>query len=161
MENIEKIEAPVGIDLSSIKDKPQLVSLLFYNFVNETKENKLNLIDIFDRLYVDINTKISTPFGVFIRVVNALGSPVRCDVFSPENVFTGGLSFSVRRDYTLEDGRKPIQMQVAGHMVLRTPIQGTYWFIVSYEGKVLGACPLLVEHKNLEELKGEHTRGDG
>ena len=161
MPDNEQIEPPVGIEPSKAKNEPSLVSLLFFNFINETKEGKVNLLGVFDRIYVDPETKVSLPFGVFVRVANAFGAPVRCDAFTPDNSFVGGLMLLAEEGFKLPDGRKPIQIQIAGHMKLTTPVEGTYWFVVSYKEKVLGACPLLVEYKDLKELESEHTRGDG
>jgi hypothetical protein len=151
------------VDAIKEREKPRLVSLLFFDFINETKDRKMNLIGVFDRVYVDPEVKRTHPFGIFCRVGHAFTDPLQVTIFDPSGELTGGLMF----DFSKEDfdgqgyeGKKPSQIQFMGQIQFNTATEGAYWFDVSYQGQSLGGTQLLVEFKDLKEEGHERTRGD-
>ena len=152
-----KIGTPMKV--SADAKKPRLVAILFFDFANQTETQKLNLNGIFDRVFVDINEKKTVPFGVFVRTARTLDSPVQVAIVSPKNKLAGGFRFTVNSADL--GGKKPELIQFVGNVSFATPVEGLYWFDVSYEGKPLGGCYLQVEFKDLKEfIKDGATRGD-
>lgn len=161
-EEAATITAEWAFDLETEKGRPRLVSLLFFDYANETGDRKLNLSGVFDRLFVDKETKKTIPFGVFVRVAQAYDSPVFVTIVSPENKPAGGFAFSVaRKDVESQTGNKFAMFQIMARVRFEAPVEGTYWFDVAFDGKSLGGCPLVVEFRDLKETKDGVTRGDG
>jgi hypothetical protein len=153
-------EPTVKIDVSTERDKPQLVSFLFYDFHNRTAEDKLNLLGVFDQIFVDRNKKRTIPFGIFLRVAKVFEGKIRCDIYTPNGTLTGG--FIIGADNLLTpEGKKPLQTQALLRLQFNAPTEGEYWFNISHNEQTLGGASLLVAYKDLEkEPEGEPTRGD-
>lgn len=156
-----EVTAEWDFDLDTEKARPRLVSLLFFDYANETADRKLNLAGVFDRLFVDTETKKSVPIGVFVRVAEAYDSPVFVNIVSPEKKAVGGFAFSVsRKDVKEKIGDKFAMFQILARVEFETPVEGTYWFNVAFDGNSLGGCPLVVEFRNFKEVRDGITRGD-
>ena len=155
---VAPIEFTLRIDPAAEREKPRLVSILFFDYANVTTERKLNLMGIFDRIYVDQKTKKTTPIGVFIRVCKAWDAPIRATIIDPDNKPIGGLAFSV--DPAQYPENKPDQLQSLGRVEFQATVEGTYWLDISYREQSLGGAPLLVEFRDLKEIINGHTRGD-
>lgn len=160
MSDETKTEPTVPIDLVQEREKPRLLSILFFDFYSETKEGKLNLLGIFDRLFVDPSRKRTMPIGIFVRTAQAFGANIKCEIHSPEGIVTGGFNFMVPASARLPDGTQPIQAQILARLEFNAPVDGTYWFAISFAGQVLGGAPLVIQYKDPKELEGEPTTGN-
>lgn len=147
----------VDVDVKKERGKPRLVSLLFFDYSNVTKTDKLNLLGVYDQIYVDHITKKTTPIGVFVRVCKAWEFPITVTIFDPDNKAIGGVAFSVSAEQRME-GKD--QLQSVGNLQFQATTEGNYWFDISYGGKSLGGAPLLLKFRDLKELVDGHTRGD-
>jgi hypothetical protein len=121
------VEPRVIADLASKTREPRLVSFLFFDYANETTDRKVNLLGLFDRLYVDQETKRTVPVGIFVRTGNTFDSPVNVQIADPEGKVVGGFSFEVSRAQA-EKTTKIGQMQIMARIQFNTPVVGTYWF---------------------------------
>jgi hypothetical protein len=148
-------------ELDKEKATPRLVALLFFDYANETADRKLNLAGIFDRLFVDKETKKTVPIGVFVRTAETVDSSVYVSIISPEKKAVGGFAFSIPRKAAEVEGKKYALFQMLARIQFDAPVEGTYWFNVAFDGKSLGGCPLVVEFRNFKETKDGITRGDG
>jgi len=148
------------IDPSQEREKPRLMSLLFFDYANTTLEGKLNLMGVFDRIYVDQVTKKTTPIGIFVRVCKAWDYPFRVTIISPDNKPIGGITIGGDPAKYPPDQKRPDQLQALGRVEFQATIEGTYWIDVSYGEQSLGGGPLVLEFRNLKEMMDVHTRGD-
>lgn len=146
------------IDVAAERQKPRLISILFYDFLNETKDGKPNVLGVFDRLFVDVNRKRTSAFGLYIRTAQTFAEPVKVFVFSPENTLTAGFSFSL--DPKIYEELKPEMMQLKGAVAFDAPVEGMYWFVVSYQNMILGGTSLKIEFRDLEGKQDVDTRGE-
>lgn len=148
------IVIPANLD----PEQPRLVAILFFDYSNQTEAGKLNLNGIFDRLFVDTKEKRTVPFGIFVRTAKTLDAPVQVAILTPKRKPTGGIAFSVN-SADLGD-QKPDMVQFLGNVQFDAPVEGNYWFDVSFRGERLGGCPLKIEFKDFKELIDGHRRGD-
>jgi hypothetical protein len=149
-------------DLDEEKVMPRLVALLFFDYGNETADHKLNLSGIFDRIFVDKVAKKTVPIGVFVRTAETFDTPVYVSIVSPESKPVGGFAFSIpRKDAQQASGQKYAMFQIMARIQFDAPVEGTYWFNIAFNGKLLGGCPLVVEFRDFKEIKDGITRGDG
>jgi hypothetical protein len=143
-----------SFDIEAAKAKPVLVALLFFDYANQTSEGKVNLLGIFDRIFVDPNEKKTVPFGLFVRTNETLDSPVKIVIISPENKIVGNLEYELpRKSAPVTEKQKQVMMQVMLQVQFAAPLEGGYWFDVSFEGQSLGGAPLTVAYRDLKEIK--------
>ena len=147
-----------NIDLAKELKKPRLVSVLFCDFANQTVEGKLNLLGIFDRIFVDPELKKTPPVGFFVRTGGTFDGPVEITILDPNDQMVAVLSFAAD-DMSKTEG-KHFQMQVVGKVQFPTSTEGLYWFDISYQGESLGGTGLQIEYRKLEADNNEHTRSD-
>lgn len=145
----------VNVDVANEIDKPRVIALVFCDFFNQTKEVKLNLLGIFDRIYVEPTIKKSPRFGVFVRTAHTFVDAVEVVIYSPNKQAVAGFAFRVKEDAAIKD---QFQMQFIGFIEIDTPEEGLYWFNVAYQGKTIGGAGLKVEFREVTD--GEGTRGD-
>ena len=153
------LDIDLSIDIAKEREKPRLVAILFYDNGNQTDDRKITLAGMFDRLFVDLSEKKTVPFGIFVRTAKTFDAPVRVAIVSPDNKVVGGFTFTT---YSKDapKGEKPNMTQLVGRVRFNAPVEGDYWFDVSFNGQSLGGCPLKVEFKDLKELIDGYTRGD-
>lgn len=148
----------VSIDVAKEREKPRLVSLLFFDDANEGANAKVNLMGVFDRIWVNPETLQTHPFGIFIRTGWTFDGEVVVRILDPNGVVVGGIDYSTELPDGLE--RRPFQGQVLFTLQFNVTVEGLYWFDVSFNGQSIGGTALLVEFKKIEGNKDEHTRGD-
>lgn len=146
----------VNIDVAVEREKPRLVSLLFFDYANRTGNNKLNLIGAFDRIYINPEIKRTPPIGVFVRTGRTYDGEVILTVFNPKGEMVAALAF--KSDIAVE--MRSFQLDGLFRIEFETSVGGVYWFDVSYRGKSIGGAGLLVELKRVKETEYEHTSGD-
>jgi hypothetical protein len=151
-------EPQVNIDVAQEREKPRLLAILFFDFFNETSEGKINLLGIFDRIYVPPTKKRSPPVGLFIRFNYVLNGLVQIVFFSPNNKPTGGFAFSTDDIKDRKEGQN--QLQIFVKTEFDTPEEGDYWIDVSYRGLSLGGCKLTVEFRDIEGTGHGDIRGN-
>src|SRR5438270_374416 len=84
---------PRLIDAAQERKKPRLVTILFFDFSNETRERKLNLLGVFDRLFVAPETKKSHQFGIFLRIAQVYNDRVEVTIYGPTGDKMGDFGF--------------------------------------------------------------------
>jgi hypothetical protein len=146
----------VNIDVAQEREQPCLVSLLFFDYVNQTNNRKLNLIGVFDRVRVNPETKKTHPLGVFLRTGQTYDGDVTVKVFDPNGALVAGFTFQPN----VPPEQRSFQIQMLLRIEFETPVEGVYWFSVSYKEQTIGGAGLLVEFRKVEEAKDEHTTGD-
>jgi hypothetical protein len=137
------------LDLENERAKPRLLAVLFADYLNHTKEDKVNLMGVYDRIYVNRELKKTPPINLFVRLSEALETPISVTVFSPANKPMSSVQFAASRRQFEESGNRPPeypkQWQTA--MTLQFPVEteGVYWFDISYKGQTLGGVGLPIE----------------
>ncbi len=143
-----------SFDIEATKAVARLSALLFFDYANQTGDGKVNLLGVFDRIFVDTDEKKTLPFGVFVRTHETLDSPVKVSVISPENKAVGNFQYELaRKDVVLPEGQKFVMMQVMLQVHFDAPLEGSYWVDVSFQGQSLGGAPLTVAYRDLKKLK--------
>lgn len=83
---------------------------------------------------------------------------VKIVIISPENKIVGNLEYELpRKSAPVTEKQKPVMMQVMLQVQFAAPLEGGYWFDVSFEGQSLGGAPLTVAYRDLKEI--EETEG--
>ena len=155
---VGRLKIDIPADVTVEREKSRLVAILFFDFANQTDTRKLNLNGVFDRLFVDLKEKKTVPFGVLVRTAKTLDFPVQVAILAPNGTIAGGFVFSVKSEEI--GNQKPDMIQFVGNVQFIAPVEGDYWFDVSFKGKSIGGCPLKIEFRDLKELINGHTRGD-
>jgi len=159
----ERLKAQVThVNLSDEKSKPRLLALVFCDYMNRTEDGKINLIGIFDRIYVNPEKKKTPRFALFIRFAEALDGPVTLTVFEPMEQPVFGLQFDPNASQfeAVPERRSEYPRQVQSLIVMQfeAKIEGVYWFDISYKSQSLGGAGLPVEFiKEGENISGTDT----
>lgn len=143
----------VNIDVTQEREKPRLVSVLFYDFANRTGNGKFNLSGIFDRIFVDAEKKRTRSFGMFIKTAETHEGIIRVLILDPNGQLIAALDFGLAEKEFPKDEKYHIT-QASGGIEFDTPVEGLYWFDVSYNGKSLGGTALQVDFAISENKDG-------
>src|SRR5450432_3853051 len=141
----------VNFELAAERRKPRLLALLFCDFTNMTKDDKPNLLGVFDRIYVDAEKRMTPPFAVFARVAEVIDG-FDITVFGPDDLpaiqvkSVPGAGFN-------EEGL-PRQIQTALMFRFEVHKEGTFWFDISYKGVSLGGAGLPIQYRKTEDKDG-------
>ena len=136
-----------SINLPDLRQQPRLLSLLFCDYVSRTDDKKVNLLGIFDRVFMHPEEKQAPVFFVFARVAEAYEEPLYLRVFSPDNEPQAELKFDP--PVMLTEPNMPKQIQVILKLQIGFKKTGTYWFDLSYQGNSIGGAGLVVGHKEV------------
>lgn len=148
---IEAIELTVSINVAEERKKPRLLSILFCDYVNQTKEGKVNLLGTFDRVFVDKGA--STPkFVIFLRMAETLDAELKLTIISPKGKAVAALVFGGDAERKNPDYQ---QMQLMAPMQFPVTEHGLYWFDLSYKDQSLGGVGLSVEPRPPEPESDE------
>ena len=150
-------EADQIVDIASEVARPRLLAILFCDWVNETPENKANLIGAFDRLFVQSDSRLTPPFTLYIRATHVHEGPTLIRVFQPDGRV--GLEAAVEPPEVTEGTDEPENLQVIARMQFVAEQVGTYWVEVSYRGQSLGGAPLVVQLRDIDN--GGHGEAEG
>lgn len=103
----------VKIDVTVERERPRLVSLLFFDYTNSTENRKLNLLGVFDRIRVNPETMQTHPFGIFVRTGQTFDGEVNVRIIDPNGVVVAGFDFeaSFPADLPADLPAKPFQSQ--------------------------------------------------
>jgi len=134
------------------REKPRLLSLLLCGFSNFTIDKKVNLLGVFDRIYVPPENKRTPVFTLFVRTAEAIEEPLAVTLFTPDNKL--GMAFQFGGEPQVYTPGLPAQVQLAIGIQFIAEVQGPYWFDISYKGISLGGAGLVVEHRAMEEKHG-------
>lgn len=145
----------ITIDVEKEREKPQLISLLFYDYSNKTETGKFNILGVFDRLSVDIEKKRTHSFGMFVKVAQVIEGIIRVVVYDPGGHMLASLDFGLPDEYPEEE--KYQVAQAAGTLEFDTPVEGLYWFDVFHNRQSLGGAGLQIEFKLSEKKDGNNT----
>ena len=145
---------PPNIVVAEERKRPRLLGLIFCDFASTTKDDKPNLLGVFDSIVVDRERRITPPFVVYIRVAE-LADTFVTTVFNPDEVPV----VQFRSVIAPVDSTSPSLPRQAQTLL---PIQisdirkeGVYWFDVSYQGNSIGGAGLPIHYKK----EGDQTSG--
>ena len=150
----EQVAVPVlatNIDVAQERLKPRLLALLFCDFTNVTKDDKPNLLGVFDRIFVDPEKRTTPPFVIFVRVAE-VAEAFNITLFDSDNQPAVSI-VSVPRSQVDSEGM-PRQTQTALAVQFKTEKAGTFWCDVSYKGVSLGGAGLVIEYRRSEDNNG-------
>jgi hypothetical protein len=148
----EQLSVPVlatNIDVSQERGKPRLLALLFCDFTNLTKDDKPNLLGVFDRIFVDPEKRTTPPFAIFVRVAEVVEA-FHVTFFDPDNQPAFSV-LSVPPSTQVYSEGLPRQLQTALAVQFKTEKAGPFWCDVSYKGQSLGGAGLVVEYRKVED----------
>ena len=137
------VSASVDIELSKERKKPRLLALLFCDFASIAKDDKINLLGTFDKIYVDPEKRTTPMFVVYVRVAE-VSEAFAITVFGPDDLPTLQM-FSVPPSAFTEG--LPRQVQTIIRFQFKLEKEGTYWFDISYQGSSLGGAGLPIEYR--------------
>lgn len=147
----DQVAVPVlatNVDVSKERPKPRLLALLFCDFSNLTKDDKPNLLGVFDRIFVDPEKKTTPPFAIFVRVAEVVDA-FNITLFDPDNQPAFSV-LSVPQAQVYTEGL-PRQTQTALAVQFKTEKAGPFWCDVSYKGESLGGAGLVIEYRKSED----------
>ena len=103
-----------------------------------------------------IEARVTPPFQVFIRTSQTREGRFQTTVLDPNGKIVLGLAFSVNKTSFSED--MPATVDFLDRIQIPVPIEGTYWFDVSFNGESLGGAPLVVVFEKHEEVRDEPSK---
>lgn len=145
----------LNTDIEKEREKPRLVSLLFYDYSNRTGAGKFNILGVFDHLFVDIEKKRTHSFGMFVKVAQLTGGIIRVFILDPNGQIIAVLDFGLPDEYPKDE--KYHIAQAAGTVEFDTPVEGLYWFDVLHNNESLGGTGLQIDFKSSENKDGNDT----
>ncbi|HYN24970.1 MAG TPA: hypothetical protein VES69_07980 [Pyrinomonadaceae bacterium] len=143
-----KDQVTVNIDLPTERQRARLLSLLFCDFVNFTKDDKVNLLGIFDRIYVHPEKRMTPNFAMYIRVAE-ITSGFAITVFAPDDL--PAVQFHSKVAEKVFTPNAPRQVQTVIGVQFQVNKEGVYWFDVTHEGSSIGGAGLVIEYRKSEE----------
>jgi hypothetical protein len=142
-----------ALDIPATRKQARLLSLLFCDFANRTGDDKVNLLGIFDRVYVHPEIRKSPPFVLYARAAEAFEDSLWVRVFDPDNQPLVEVRFDVNlappRLEHEEGWPKQIQFLLPIQLTLKK--EGVYWFDIAYRDFSLGGAGLVVKFRKIEE----------
>jgi hypothetical protein len=155
-ETIERLKQYASaVDVSGSRTRSRLLSLLFCDYSSITDDKKMNLLGIFDRIFVHPEEKQSGRFVLYGRTAETFEDSLWVRVFDPDNEPSVEIKIDpveaatqFREDWP-EDA--PKQFQFAIPINMKFSKSGTYWFDISYRDFSLGGTGLVVEYRRLGE----------
>ena len=141
-----------SIDVAAERKKPRLLSLLFCDFANSTHDKKVNLLGVFDRIFVHPETKQTPVFTLYVRTAETVGERLTVTLFNPAG--KPGLGFQFGGEEQTYTPNLPAQIQLVIGLQFKAETEGPYWFDISYKGVSLGGAGLVVEHRAVEAHHG-------
>lgn len=130
------------MDKAAARGRPQLVALLFCEWANITKEDKHNLIGVFDTITLPPAETLTPQFTLFIRVAHAFDDPLQLRVFGPDDALAVYGEIASREENSNPDNA--FQYQVIAQLQFAPKIAGMYWFEILYSGQSLGGAELRI-----------------
>lgn len=144
-----------GLDLKSEREKPRVLSILFCDFANFTIDKKVNLLGIFDRIYVHPENKKTPTFTLFIRTAETVDERLSVTLFDPMG--KPGLGFQFGGEQQTYTPGLPAQIQLVIGLQFTAQVEGAYWFDVAYKQKSIGGAGLVVEYRTEQREHGTDT----
>ncbi len=143
------------IDVAVERQKPRLLSILFCDFASLTLEKKVNLLGVFDRIFVHPETKRTPVFTLFVRTAETIDERLTVSLFQPNGKLSLGFHFGGENEtYT---PNLPAQIQLMVGLQFTAEMEGAYWFDVSYKHVSLGGAGLVVEYRKDQKEHGTDT----
>lgn len=152
MSDETEVEPKINIDIVQERKKARLISLLFCDFASFTKDDKVNLLGIFDRVFVHPERKQTPRFALFLRTAEATQEPIQVTVFDPHDNVILAFNFGGEEQKFALD--LPAHVQLLVDIQFMASMEGVYWFDVSYEGESLGGAGLVVQFRATENKEG-------
>jgi len=143
----------VDIDVAEERLRPRLLALVFCDFASFTKDDKVNLLGVFDRIFVDPEERQSPPFIMYVRVAEALEGLTHT-IFGPTNQPILQAVLGPPDEIKERVGNRPQQVQALIALHFRVEVEGVFWFDISHKGKSLGGAALTVEYRKTEDKQG-------
>jgi hypothetical protein len=143
----------VDIDVAEERLRPRLLALLFCDFASFTKDEKVNLLGVFDRVFVDPEERQSPTFIMYVRVAEALEGLTHT-IFGPTNQPVLQAVIGPPAQVKERVCNRPQQVQALIALQFKAEIEGVFWFDISYRGKSLGGAGLVVEYRKTEDKQG-------
>jgi hypothetical protein len=142
------------IDVAEERRKPRLLALLFCDYLNWTREDKTNLIGIFDRIYVHPERRATPTFVLFTRSAETTEEGLSVRVFAPDGSPAIALDFAGAGAEVTFTPNLPAHINSTLKIQFQASQEGVYWFHVFYKSEPLGGAGLVVEYRETEERKG-------
>lgn len=147
----------VTIDVAAERRRPRLEALLFAEYATKSEGGLYHLSGCFNRLLFSKGEKrITNRFYLYVQTGETRDGEFQVAVFSPGNELLLAMSFEIE---TAEYSPKyPTQFHLLHRVQFPVPVEGNYWFDVSYRGESLGGAPLIIDFKD-EELVEDERQG--
>lgn len=155
----DAFQPKVNIDVAQERGKPRLLAILFCEYAGIAQDTKHFFVGSFERFtFGPIEAKITTSFFLFVRTSETRDGRLQIAVIDPKGKVIMAMAFLVQPEGFTDD--TPATVQFLDRIQFAVPIEGVYWFDVSYKGESLGGAPLVIEFLKQEESKDEQQAGN-
>lgn len=135
--------------------KPRLEAMLFCDYATQTIDGKYILGGIFERfVFTHEEEKVTHYFYLFLRLGQTTDGQIQVAFYDPIGKIISAVAFEVSPAQFV--GNYPPQINFLDKVRFSTPVEGVYWFDISYQGESLGGAPLIVDFMKPEAEKDEH-----
>lgn len=143
------------VDPSEALQKPRLEALLFCDYATRTLDGKYILGGIFERfVFTPEEAKVTPYFYLFIRLGRTTDGQIQIALYDPTGTIISAFAFEITASQF--QGAYPSQINFLDRVRFHTPVEGVYWFDISYRRESLGGAPMIVEFLKTEAKEDEH-----
>jgi hypothetical protein len=152
----DEIEAAVKANMEIAKkwQQPRLESILFCDSFAVTEDDKTTLIGIFDRIYVHPEIRQTPPFKIFTRTANANQGLIQITGYAPNGEIATVVSFGRIPSSEFTPNLPANLHSIANVLPFRVPVEGVYWFDLSFKGQSISGAALVIEFRETEDKTG-------
>lgn len=135
--------------------KPRLEAILFCDYATRTIDGKYILGGIFERfVFTHKEEKVTHYFYLFLRFGQTTNGQIQVALYDPNGEIISAVAFEVSPAQFA--GNYPPQINFLDKVRFSTPVEGVYWFDISYQGESLGGAPMIIDFLEPEADKDEH-----
>lgn len=145
----------VNISASEEVKKPRLGAVLFCEYATLTEKGTYVLAGCFERLlFAKDDQRITSSFFLYVKTGETKNGEFQVTIIDPNDKIISAFSYEVDAKSLIPG--IPASLHFLKRIQFHVPVEGVYWFNVSFSGESLGGAPLMIEFSK-EEAEDEHT----
>jgi hypothetical protein len=142
----------INVDVATALATPRLEVAAFADYASMSKQDKISIAGIFDRILIDKDTKQSNGFFIFVRTAETVRGNIQITLMAPDHTPVAAVIYDASAK-KFSPGQPRI-VQFLDRIAFKATVEGVYWLDVSYKEQSLGGTGLIVEFKTTEKQDG-------
>lgn len=130
------------------REAPRLEALLFADYAVIGNDKKTTVAGIFDRVFVDSETKESGRFFLYIKTAETVEAPIEIRLIDPKGRIVATGSATIDPATLAESSTQSLAIVTPfGLQIGPDGLEGPYWFEIAYKAEPLGGAALRVQFR--------------